>query len=296
MIIFNKQHDLISIIAPASKTSNSSLKLTQIQAFLHSEGFKTTTHEQIFSSSTLPYFAASKKIRLAALRAALVDSSVKIIWGFRGGYGCTEVVFDCFSIKPSRPKILIGFSDLTFLHFLFNQYYKMPTIHGSMLSSLLVRPKNIHLVMDLLSGKRVKIALQPLNSAQPPSISAVTLGGNLTAVCNLLGTPLHPQASGKILILEDVNERGYHIHRHLMHLKNSKLLKDVAAIVLGDFTNGDEMVEASLGEFCRRHLKNIPAYKATGIGHGVLNCPVILGRTATISNNELTMYSPFRIV
>ncbi|CEO17372.1 Murein tetrapeptide carboxypeptidase [Rickettsia monacensis] len=65
------------------------------------------------------------------------NEQIKIIWAFRGGYGCGEFVEDCFNIKQKGDKILIGYSDITVLHLLLNNHYNIPTIHDSVLTSLL---------------------------------------------------------------------------------------------------------------------------------------------------------------
>ena len=95
-------------------------------------GFNCIYDESIFLKSKLGYFAAPREKRLEQLKNAILDPEVKIIAAFRGGYGSTEIVFDCLDIEPTTPKTLIGFSDITALHFLFNQKYKLPTIHGAM--------------------------------------------------------------------------------------------------------------------------------------------------------------------
>ena len=121
------------------------------------------------------------------------------------------------------------------------------------------------------------------------------LGGNLTLICNMIGTALHPQLADKILFIEDVNEKGYHVHRHLMHMKNAKLLEAVKAVIFGDFTESDKYLLQSIESFVDEHLPTIPVYKTTGIGHGDKNYPVTIGGMAKITSNKLAVSSPFRL-
>ena len=107
---------------------------------LESQGFKCKYDKNILcSDASLDYFASSKKQRIYELRNALVDPKVKIIWAFRGGYGASEIVFDFVDLKPNeiKPKIIIGFSDITVLLLLFWQKFKMPAIHGPVLNALI---------------------------------------------------------------------------------------------------------------------------------------------------------------
>ncbi len=140
-IDFNKQKDVVAIIAPSSGCADAHLKLTQGIKLLEDNGLKSIVDERIFAYNDIEFFAASKDIRLDTFKQALLNKEVKIIWAFRRGYGCNEFVFDCLDIKPLGTKILIGYSDLTSLHILFNQHYNIPTIHGSVLTSMLANVK-----------------------------------------------------------------------------------------------------------------------------------------------------------
>jgi muramoyltetrapeptide carboxypeptidase len=162
-ILINKKNDYISIIAPASGCNEADIRLQEAIDILSSQGFKVKVDEEIFAGNSLYFFAASKDIRYKAFLKALTDPEVKIIWAFRGGYGCDEFVFDCLNIKPVGTKILIGFSDLTSLHLLFNQSYNLPTIHGSVLSTLPYREENIGNIFKILTGEDLKINLIPIN-------------------------------------------------------------------------------------------------------------------------------------
>ncbi len=296
MIKFNKEKDLVAVIAPASSCPDGLLRLQQSIALLTENGFKVLADEKILAGCNLPYFAASQELRLASFQEALLNEDVKIIWAFRGGYGCSELIFECLNLKPTEPKILIGFSDLTCMHVLFNQHYKIPTIHGSVLTSLLTLGQDINLVLKVLKGQVTKIDLTPINNnISNTKIAGKTMGGNLTLMCNMLGTKLHPKANKKILILEDINEKGYHVHRHLVHLKNAGIFHKLSAVIFGDFLYSDENIEQSISDFCQKHIKNIPAYRAPGIGHGNINYPFVLGSHALIKENDLIIKSPFSL-
>lgn len=295
MIQFNKEKDLVAIIAPASSCPYGLLRLQQSVALLAEKGFKVLVDDKILTGCDLPYFAASREIRLANFQQVLLQKDVKIIWAFRGGYGCGELIFECLDLKPTEPKILIGFSDLTCMHVLFNQHYKIPSIHGSVLTSLLTFGQDINYVINVLKGQKTKINLTPINNACSTKISGETMGGNLTLMCNMLGTKLHPRADKKILILEDTNEKGYHVHRHLVHLKNAGIFNKLSAVIFGDFLNSDENIEPSILDFCEHHIQNIPAYRAIGIGHGSINYPIVLGSQGFIKENQLIIKSPFNL-
>jgi len=295
-IIFNKQQDLVSIIAPASGCPNAQDKLKEAIEMLTLQGFKTLVDDKILIGDELPFFAAPKDERLRMFKEAMENEQVKIIWAFRGGYGCSEFVEDCFNIRQKGDKILIGYSDITVLHLLLNNHYNIPTIHGSVLTSLLP-PTNqvITPIINILKGEKSEIQLTPINKISDEDITGKIIGGNLTVFTKLIGTSIDLK-KGNILLLEDINEKGYAVHRNLVQLKNAGIFDCIEAIIFGDFTKGDEYVESAIKDFCFTHISHIETYKAVGIGHGEVNHPIIMNHEVIISGNILSFTSPFEII
>ena len=302
MIKFDKKTDKIAFIAPASGCSSKSGKLSIEKSkkrlldtikLYNDNGFNCIYDESIFLKSKLGYFAAPREKRLEQLKNAILDPEVKIIAAFRGGYGSTEIVFDCLDIEPTTPKTLIGFSDITALHFLFNQKYKLPTIHGAM---GIDHARMIEEIINVLDGKEMNFNLNAINdlSKSCGKIDGEIVGGNLSLICNMIGTKLHPHLEDKIVFVEDVNEKGYHVHRFLMHMKNAGLFNGVRAMIFADFSNSDEYVQETIQEFSNSHIKDIPAFTTAGIGHGKINYPVVIGSLGTIDKKVFRVVSPFK--
>jgi len=111
----------------------------------------------------------------------------------------------------------------------------------------------------------------------------------------MIGTKLAPDTKDKILIVEDINEKAYHVHRHLVHLKNAGLLNAVKAVIFGSLTNSDEHVNAAIKHFCEFHIPHVQAFRAENIGHGKVNTPFILGYKASIIGNNFEQKSPFSL-
>jgi len=300
MIKFNKTTDKVAIIAPASgcNDQNGALDIEKSYHRLKStiklfedNGFTAKHDKNIFSIANLPFFSASKLERTRQLKEALENPEIAIISALRGGYGCAEIAFDLMSVKPSGPKILIGFSDITVLHFLFNQHYGFPSIHGLFSESY---QNMINKMLGVLSGEEVKFELQSINTNNK-QISGQMIGGNLTVTCTMIGTKLHPDFSNKIIFLEDVNEKGYHIHRHLMQMYNADLFKGAKAVIFGDFTESDAYMKNSIDSFAKEYLKDIPTYTTKNLGHGIINKPLAIGGIGTINDNKLIVSSPFEL-
>ncbi len=299
-LIFNKQEDEIKIIAPSSGCPAAKEKLLAGVKLLEEQGFKCKYDENILSSNaSLDYFASSRNQRSHELKDALFDPKVAIIWAFRGGYGSSEIVFDFVDLVSGelRPKILIGFSDITSMLLLFNQKLKMPAIHGPVITSLISKQANMLApIISVLSGNDMVFALKPLNKyANNATISAKITGGNLSVICHMIGSELTIDTNDKILFLEDVNEKGYQVHRYLLQMKMSGLFLNVKALILGDFSESDDKIVTSIESFAKEHLV-IPVFKTEGIGHLAENYPIIIGAEAKINNNNLTIKSSFGLI
>lgn len=304
MITIDQKKDKVAIIAPSSACRNeagnfdlavSKTRLKVAVSLFEEYGFSCTYDKKIFTGGSLAYFSAYKEERLRQLIEAIEDPKVKIISMFRGGYGAGEIVFDCLKIKPPCQKILIGYSDATALHFLFNQHYGFPSIHG------VVSENHKHMisnVVSVLEGKTAKFTIQVWNElAQNSStISCQVTGGNLTLICNMIGTKLHPDTANKILFIEDVNEMGYQVHRHLLHMSNAGLFAQVRAVIFADFTESDKHLDASIKHFISNYLNLVPVFKTGGIGHGEMNYPLAIGATGHINNLIFSVESPFKLV
>lgn len=304
-ILFNRNKDKIAIIAPSSARKNQSdgsmdidesfEELAKIKSILESYGFNICHQQNIFQKNDLAYFAAPKEQRLAQLKQYLADPDVKIIAAFRGGYGAGEIAYDLIDFQPSGNKILIGFSDITVLHSLFNQKYGLASIHGALTFSY---RKFIPKIIDILQGKKIKFSLDAINekARNKLNINSKLVGGNLTLLCNMTGTKLQLDTNNKILLVEDIGEQGYKIHRHLLQLHHSGLLKSLKAMIFADFTESDKFLEKTIEIFTKDYLNHIPVYRIKNIGHSEINHPITLNSKTEIINNKLIIDNNFGLI
>jgi muramoyltetrapeptide carboxypeptidase LdcA involved in peptidoglycan recycling len=279
----------VRIIAPASMYLENSLeKLATMKGFLESHGFIVSVQEEIFADPPIPFCANTKEKRLKGLRDAILSPDVDILWAFRGGYGSGEIVEDCMDIRPVGDKILIGFSDITILHRLFNHHYKIPSIHGNMIGGLADNPEKTQEIIDILKGHKKTITLIPQNEEAKigKMISGTLSGGNLTVLGALCGTKLPSDMTGSIMVIEDIAEPGYKVARELNQLEKSGIFNGVVACIFGDFYKCTQDFEA-IQYFINTHPE-LPIYRTLdGIGHGPQNHPLVFGASATISGDIL---------
>lgn len=235
----------------------------------------------------LPYHSGTDKQRFKELKKALYGKE-KYIWCVRGGYGSARLFEQlCKMKKPENPKVLIGFSDITFLHLFLNKW-GWKTIHGAMPMSVRHNPANIEKILHIIKTNKGSLhydGIVALNDAAKDikSIQASMIGGNLTLIQTSIGTPWQINPTGKILFLENINEPGYAIDRSLLHLKQAGILKGVVAILIGDFCNTDEFASYALERFAKS--MNIPIFKTNIFGHGYNNMPLVFGEECIISSS-----------
>jgi muramoyltetrapeptide carboxypeptidase len=106
---------------------------------------------------------------------------------------------------------------------------------------------------------------------------------NLTIIDQLLGTPLEPDLTGHVLMLEEVSEALYRVDRMMFHLTSQASIRRVAGIRLGrvsDVPANDpdfgQTPEDIVRYWCRR--SGIPYLGLADIGHDGDNKVVPFGR------------------
>jgi muramoyltetrapeptide carboxypeptidase len=197
------------------------------------------------------YLAGTDDERLSDFNSALRDPSVDAIWCIRGGYGSIRLLDRIdYQALVARPKVVIGFSDITAVLNSITQLTGIITFHGPVARASMSAFTRQHFERILShprgAGRLDRIPAEP-GVLVPRENRIVTLtggvaegtlvGGNLTLLQCLVGTPYCPDLTGVILFLEDVGEDLYRIDRMLAHLQLSGALRHVAGVVIGRFTD-----------------------------------------------------------
>jgi muramoyltetrapeptide carboxypeptidase len=246
------------------------------------------------------YLAANDEQRIKELYRLWNDEEVKALISARGGYGCLRIIG---RLNPelirSQPKWLIGFSDLTVLLNGIFAATGLVTLHGPMVTTLANT--------DQLSFQRFKEALSnkfhPLALTRDQEIlrsgegQGRLVGGNLTTLTHLIGTPWQPQVSGRILFLEDTGEPLYKLDRMLTHLACCGLLDNLAGLVLGVFDPGhyDRLEMIRLNEQIWNRVLELtqgaayPIWGGLPIGHQQGNVAMPIGMEAVMDSTNGTL-------
>lgn len=266
-----RPNDAVAVVAPCGPFDRPSFE--KGLAVLASR-YRPVFTERIFDAHR--YLAGTDEARAAELQHALDDAGTKAVFLARGGYGAMRLLP---SLRLGAPKPLVGFSDATAFH-LAMQAKGWRTLHAPVLTQLGKQPADVVArLFDLLEGRPVA-PLPGTRSVVPGVAEGRLVGGNLSVLTRLLGTPYFPSLAGAVLLLEDVGERPYRLDRMWTHLKLAGALDGIAGVVFGEFTQCEEKDAAYtsadvLDEFAQ--ALGVPCAAGFVIGHGELNFPVPLG-------------------
>ena len=288
----NTNKKIIDIVATGSKCDQNILEKAVV--YLEKRGF-TPRHVDVFFDDH-PLYAAQDSVRMESLKQALYAEDSDFIWCLRGGCGTSRLIPHLLNLKePNRKKTVIGFSDVTALHLFLTQNWGWSAIHGASLNFLVrnqSEPEIEAMMLDIVKDREVKIDLpiRALNDTAKSTnfIEGNVTGGNLSLLQMSIGTKWQMDGTNKIIVIEDINLPPYRVAEILDHLLNAGVFNNAKAIIFGDFTcedeklNNDDLLEFLLNEFASGI--STPVYAGLAIGHIANNHPIVLNKTAEISN------------
>lgn len=274
----------IAVVAPAGPVDPSELD-PGIEA-LKSLGYKVVPGEHIYEKKG--YLAGDDTQRLKDLNWAISDSAVDAVICARGGYGCMRLLplvdYKSFS---RTPKVFTGFSDVTaLLHALYSKCGVI-TFHGPMVKNFRFKDDaNLNaLLQTITSSAPWQMRFTGARVLQGGSAHGVIIGGNLSIVASLFGTPYFPESQDFILFLEDTDEPLYRIDRMLTSLKLRGCLEGARGIIAGKFHSSgtedevDQVLIDTLGDL------GIPIISGAPFGHGELNLSFPIGLRVTLDTD-----------
>ena len=233
------------------------------------------------------YLAGSDQQRHAALQQFVDDPSLRAILCARGGYGTTRILDDIrWTEMLKSPKWVVGFSDITAFH-LKLQAMGVQSIHGTM-PALFGNPDagpSVESLRKVLFGETEALTATRTSYNKEGTAQGLLVGGNLSLIVDSLGTDYEVDTSGRILILEEVDEYLYKIDRMMVQLKRAGKLERLAVLAIGHFTEIKD-TELSFGEtfeaIIRYHTRSsqYPIGFNFPVGHINPNTAWVSGETA----------------
>jgi muramoyltetrapeptide carboxypeptidase len=301
--------DTIALIAPAGPPDRE--QVMRFKDHVERRGYKVKLRDDLFDVEG--YLAGSDERRAKEFNEAFADPEVDGVLAVRGGYGCMRMMpLIDWDVVKANPKLLLGYSDITALHAGMNRA-GIVSFHGPGPASGLGSEEG----PTEFTGKYVLRAVEatpespagPYTVEVPKDVSDVgsfgkgkatgrLVGGNLSLISALEGTPYAIDTKDAILMIEDVNEAPYRIDRMLQQLKLAGKLQQIKGAVLGkfteDFVREDKLTDDKRFDtngVLRQYFADlgVPVLANFPIGHTWMNCTVPLGGEVEIDADAKTL-------
>jgi muramoyltetrapeptide carboxypeptidase len=269
----------IAVVAPSTPLDPELAQKVQALAAAEFPEVELVVHPQCFLRHG--HFAGPDEVRAVAFVEVANDPAFDAIWFARGGYGSCRIAGEAIARlnEGAREKLYLGYSDAGFL---FGGLYRagfQRLVHGPMLGDAR-REGGIAAVRRALAwlSRRDRSALE---GSIDPQLAAAAF--NITVLSQLLGTPLEPDLTGHVLMLEDVAEYMYRIDRALFHITSQASIRRVAGIRFGrctDVLENDPEFGAEAEDLVKHwcHRSGIAYLGRCDIGHDPGNKVVPFGR------------------
>jgi muramoyltetrapeptide carboxypeptidase len=231
----------VGIVAPASAAKDPSMVDAAVRK-LEELGFRVRVGRHVRSKRG--FLVASVGKRLADLHAMFADKRVDAVMCMRGGYGAMQLLEGIdYALVRRNPKVFSGFSDVTALSLAFLRKCGMVSFNGPMaVTTFAKEPPRVFPVESFLRTVGIPrpagsvwegCADRNFRVVRHGSARGILTGGNLSLVAATVGTPYEIETRGRIVFLEEVDEKPYRVDRMLTQLMLAEKLKDAAGIVFG---------------------------------------------------------------
>ncbi len=292
--------DLVGVVAPSGPVEQEALdRGIEVVERL---GFRVVQGEHCTRRSG--YLAGTDEQRLDNLNTMLRSPEVRAILLARGGYGCMRILNGVdWQAAEADPKIVLGMSDATALQLALFATCGLVSLSGPMVAGQIARGLDLQsersLVESLTTAWTGRDLLGPCSSlprvVRPGRGRGTLMGGCLSMVTSLLGTPHAPDFSGAVLYFEDVNEPPYRLDRMLTQLKLAGVFATAAGLVLGHFLGSDRKDLSPEVERIAEGLtadRPIPILAGYPHGHGLPNLTIPCGATVELNADRAGLESP----
>jgi len=266
----------VGVVAPAS-AARAQKDAEAGLAALRARGLRVELHRPM-SPEPVGYLAGDDDARAAELNAFLRRDDLDALFCLRGGYGVLRLLDRIdYDAAASHPKLLVGYSDVTALHLALWTNAGVPGLSGPMVApDWPTLDAESEAQFWRLAGGAAPVEIagpggEALAGVQDGRTEGVLLGGNLTMVAALLGTPYLPDLHGAILFLEEVGEQPYQVDRMLARLRLAGVLGRLGGLVFGAFTDCEprsDRPSLPLDAVLDHYARCVPGPVAKGLVYG----------------------------
>ena len=286
----------VGIVAPSSWAKDA--RLRRGLAWLVKTGFGV----KLFLSPKLKYgfLSGPDEVRAKLFNQAFADPEVDAVICARGGYGALRMLDKIdFDLIGENPKIFVGFSDITAIHLALFKKTGLCSFHGPMAADF-GTAYNRHNLLKVLNSKSPfgKVSfpkgMRP-KFMRPGVVTGPLLGGNLSLIVKLFGTPYQPSLDGAILFLEDISEYPHRIDGYLAQLRLAGVFDQISGLILADFKDCERPPRANFTMSLKRIFQDyfakapFPVALNFPFGHSKNKFTLPLGVRATLDSKNKSL-------
>jgi muramoyltetrapeptide carboxypeptidase len=277
-----KPGDTVGVVAPGTNAQDVET-IAKVKEVLEELELKPVITDTL--RSEFGYKTRSPQVRADELNKMFASNDIDGIFCIRGGYGCQQILnlLD-YDMIARNPKVFAGYSDITALLLTISSRCNFITFHAPVMSSAFTSYTTSHF-KEMLFGEAgegtilknpdSKSGLRssyPVRTVTPGKAKGRLIGGNLSLISALMGTPFEIDTTDKILFIEDIGEQPYSIDRMLSQLQLAGKFDNVRGIVFGKCegcSGGSSTWDRTLGEVIDFYLKplGVPVFYGLLFGH-----------------------------
>lgn len=277
-----KKGDTVGLVSSSKATANR-IDIQIATEVLETLGFKVKHGQHL--ADRRGHLAGRDEDRAADINAMFADKTVNAVICLRGGSGAARVLplLD-YDVIRNNPKVLLGYSDITALHNAIGAQTGLITFHGpngtgswnsfnaEQFDKIFFRQEQAVFENEPAKGDELVARQNRTQVITGGKVQGELVGGNLTVLTALAGSPYLPDFTDKILFLEDVQEDPYRVDRMFSTLRLMGALDKIKGFIFGECTKcepGGGYGSLTLDEIFDDYIKplNIPAYRGAMIGH-----------------------------
>jgi muramoyltetrapeptide carboxypeptidase len=296
-----KKGDTVGIISPSAATADR-MEFTFAKEAMEALGFKVKLGENL--KNRFGHLAGTDEERANDLNQMFADPQVKAVICIRGGSGAARILpLIDYELIKANPKSLLGYSDITALHCAIYSQTGLITFHGQngtgswnsfnvkqfeqvFFEKALVTYKNEITKGDDLVSKGNRIQTLKGGTAE-----GIILGGNLTVLSALSGSPYYPDFQDSILFIEDIGEDPYRIDRMMSTLQLNGTLAKIKGFIFGQCSGcnpGGGYGSFTVDQIMDHYILplGIPAYTGAMIGHIPKQFIIPVGAKVKMDSNK----------
>lgn len=297
-----KKGDTVGLVTPAFAITKEQLQISIKN--LQSIGFKTYHTSSVLLKHG--YFAGTTQQRTDDIMQMFCNKNIDGIMCVRGGYGSSHIApLLNYKLIKQNPKPFIGYSDITYLQNAILQKTGLVTFHGlsgvcdyndfsiSALQNVIGKHLSNYTFPYLREANTEKLSEFDLYTINEGTAKGMLVGGNLSVLVSMIGTPFAPNYENKIVFIEDIDERTYKIDRMLTQLLQASNIRKASGIVFGAFRACDDTKKPTFS--LRQAIDNlikptkIPSSYGFSFGHikNKITIPIGINAEFDANNNRL---------